>query len=61
MNVAKTNTVAQPAKLEAAANDQRAKETQQQRQQAQTAAQETQKVREQRPEVTAGGEINITV
>jgi|GEM_PF-3357345 hypothetical protein len=57
MNVAKTNPIAQPAKPETAANDQKAKEAQQQRQ----AAQETQKAREARPEQgTARGEINIT-
>lgn len=60
MHIGKTNGIAQPVKPETAANNQKAKEAQQQRQ-AQATAQETQKARETRPEGTKGGEINITV
>jgi hypothetical protein len=60
MNVAKTNTIAQPVKPETVANNQKAKDAQQQRL-AQTTVQETQKTREARPEQgLTGGEINIT-
>ena len=60
MNVAKTNTIAQPVKPEIVANDQKAKDAQQQRL-AQTTTQKVQKDRETRPEQgLTGGEINIT-
>jgi hypothetical protein len=61
MNVGKTNNIVQPVKPETTANDQKAKEAQQQRQAQAAAAQETQKTREALPEGTKAGEINITV